>query len=204
MRPYRIRGDGICYHVRVQCNNKEFRFKNQKDFRLYQEVLYQYVKKYGFQLHNYHLMHSHVHLILTTTNPFTIDRVMRSINQVFSIRYNLLRKRTGHVWLARYRSSIIDSDAYALCCMRYLDRNSLKAKLVSHPREWSWSGFHYYAYGTQNQLITPIATYLGLGNTPADRQLSYRRFVEEAMPSDDIRDREWIHSRWPRSLNGRK
>ena len=123
---------------------------------------------------------------------------MRSINQVFSIRYNRRKGRTGHVWLARYKSSIIDSDAYALCCMRYLDRNSFKAGIVSNPKEWKWSGYNYYAYGKDNKLISPIASYMGLSDTLEDRQLKYRRFVEEAMPSDDIRDYEWIDSRWPK------
>ena len=103
MRIPRVIGKNICYHVRSQCNNKEFRFETDDDFYLYENILEEYINKYGFHLNNYTLMHTHVHLIITIVNDFTIDRVMRSINQVFSLKYNRLKSRSGHLWLARYR-----------------------------------------------------------------------------------------------------
>ncbi|OGQ44821.1 MAG: hypothetical protein A3H42_04165 [Deltaproteobacteria bacterium RIFCSPLOWO2_02_FULL_46_8] len=198
MRAPRIIGKDICYHIRCQCNNKEFRFETDDDFCLYETVLSEYIKKYGFHLNNYTLMHTHVHLIITIINEFTIDRVMRSINQIFAHKYNLRKGRSGHLWLARYKSSVIDSDEYFLCCNRYLDRNATRAGIVSIPKDWQWGGFHFYAYGRPNNLITPSSTYLGLDDAQIGRQEKYRKFVEDAIPSDEIRDKEWIHSRWPK------
>lgn len=199
VRPPRIIGTDICYHIRSQCNNKEFRFEGDNDFQLYEEILFRYKEKYKFLLHNYTLMHTHVHLILTVVNEFTVDRIMRSISQIFSLTYNRQKGRTGHLWMNRYKCSVIDSDPYALCCMRYLDRNSVRADIVSEPSQWRWGGYNFYAHGKPNPLISPIQTYLALGNLDEERQKKYRDFVEQVFPSDEIRDKEWIQSRWPKS-----
>lgn len=199
MKPPRIIGRNICYHIRTQCNNKEFRFETDSDFQLYENVLFRYVKKHGFELYNYALMHTHVHLIINIVNDFTIDRVMRSINQVFAHRYNRYKQRTGHLWMNPYKSSIVDSDAYALCNLRYLDRNALRAGIVVHPKEWQWGGFNFYAYGKPHSFLTPCPSYLALGTNPSERQEKYRKFVEEVMPSEAAKDKEWIRSRWPKA-----
>jgi len=198
MRIPRVIGKNICYHVRSQCNNKEFRFETDDDFYLYENILEEYINKYGFHLNNYTLMHTHVHLIITIVNDFTIDRVMRSINQVFSLKYNRLKSRSGHLWLARYKSSVIDSDEYGLCCMRYLDRNTVRAGIVKDPEDWPWGGYNFYAHGKSNRLITPFPTYLGLDDAEIGRREKYRKFVEQVMPSEEARDKERIQSRWPK------
>lgn len=198
MRPPRIIGRDICYHVRVQCNNKEFRFEHENDFNFYESILFHYVKKYGFKIYNYVLMHTHVHLIIEIMNDFTIDRVMRSINQVFSLRYNRQKNRSGHLWMQPYKSSVIDSEGYALCCMRYLDRNPVKAGIVQRATDWKWGGHNYYAYGKANPIISPMPSYLGLEDTDEKRREKYKAFVEQVMPSEEARDKEWITSRWPK------
>ena len=199
MRPPRIIGQDICYHVRVQCNNKEFRFGGQEDFNFYESILLHYSRKYGFKIYNYVLMHTHVHLIIDIVNNFTIDRVMRSVNQVFSFQYNRRKNRSGHLWMQPYKSSVINSEAYAFCCMRYLDRNPIRAGIVDHPADWRWGGYNYYAQGKANPIITPIPNYLELDTTAAKRQRKYQLFVEQVMPSEEVKDKEWIISRWPKA-----
>jgi putative transposase len=48
-------------------------------------------------------------------------------------------RRTGTLWEGRYKASLIDSDAYLLTCMRYIELNPLRASMVSHPGEYRWS-----------------------------------------------------------------
>lgn len=199
MRPPRLIGQDICYHVRVQCNNREFRFKTTDDFFLYESILHHYLKKYGSQLYNYVLMHNHVHLILNITNEFTVDRFMRSVSQVFSRRYNIRKERKGHLWMAPYKSSVIDGDGYAFCCMRYLDRNPVRAKIVVDPKDWRWGGYNFYAYGKTNPVITPIPSFLELGNGKAERHKKYRKFIEQVLPMDEVKDKEWMESKWPKA-----
>lgn len=188
-RPPRILGEGLCYHVRVQCNYKAFFFDKEDDFSRYLGIAQEVKSKTGFLLHHYVVMNTHVHLIVTTPGPALLDTVMRLINHRYAMNYHKRYRRRGHFWIGSYGASVIDTDTYALACMRYLDRNPLRAKMVDDPKLWSWSSHRYYAFGDPNPLITSHPSYLGLANDAVTRQKFYHRFVHSLLPSDEARDR---------------
>lgn len=140
-------GPNLCYHVRCQCNNRAFRFIERIDFEQYLELLFTTKQKLKFLLHNFVIMHTHVHLILTTPGPVLLDQIMREINQRYAFDYNRRCGRHGHLWMNGYRASVIDTDEYGLTCLRYMDRNALRAGLVNDPGEWPWSAYSFYAFG---------------------------------------------------------
>jgi len=57
---------------------------------------------------------------------------------------------------------------------------------VAHPLENKWSSYRYYAHGEADPLITPSPSYLGLGNTPEQRQALYSLMVELLMESKKV------------------
>lgn len=188
-RPPRILGENLCYHVRVQCNYNAFFFGEDEDFSRYLDIIQEVKLKTGFLLHHYVLMNTHVHLILTTPGPTLLDSIMRLINHRYAIDYHKRYRRHGHFWIGSYGASIIETDNYALACMRYLDRNPLRAKMVTDPKLWQWSSHCYYALGEANPLITPHVSYLGLANDMVTRQKFYHGFIHSILPSDETRDR---------------
>lgn len=185
-------GEGLCYHVRVQCNNRAFRFSNGADFSRYLEILDETKHRLDFLLHHYVLMHTHVHLIVTTPGPALLNHVMRMLNQRYALDYHKRHHRYGHFWMNGYRCSVIDTDAYALVCMRYLDRNPLRAGLVTDVDAWKWGSHQYYAAGIAEDRIVPHPSYLGIGQHPDERRRQYRNFVGSLFPSDEMREREYI------------
>lgn len=185
-------GEGLCYHVRVQCNNRDFRFQSEADFTSYLSILFRLRKKFGFLLHHFAIMHTHVHLIISTPGPFLLNRIMQVLNHHTSISYHRRNKRTGHFWMHGYRCSVIDSDSYGLVCMRYLDRNAQRAGIVAAPEEWPWSGYEFYASGIQKYKLDPHPSYLGLAESAEIRQLLYQQFVRSLFPADEAREKEMI------------
>lgn len=186
-------GEGLCYHVRVQCNNREFRFASTEDFERYLNLLTRLKGKLGFYLHHFVLMHTHVHLIISTPGPVLLNRIMQQINHQYAVDYHRRHLRSGHFWINAYRCSIIDTDNYALTCMRYLDRNPVRAGIVGHPQEWPWSAYRCYAEGLELPLINTHPSFLQIADTQEARQREYRRFVEKLLPSDEVREKEWIN-----------
>ena len=181
-------GSNLCYHVRVQCNNRAFRFETSSDFEHYLDLLTDIKQRCGFLLHHYALMSTHVHLIVTTPGPILLDRIMQSLNRRYARNYHKRNNRSGHFWMHGYRCSVIDTDTYALACMRYLDRNAIRAKLVTDPSEWPWCTHQFYAFGTPNALLTVHEAYLGLASDPSTRCAIYRDFVMGLLPSDETRE----------------
>ncbi|RKZ99974.1 MAG: transposase [Gammaproteobacteria bacterium] len=105
------------------------------------------------------------------------------------VRYiNHSYQRTGTLWEGRYKASLIDSEAYLLTCMRYIELNPVRASMVSHPGEYRWSSYASNATGKHNPLVRPHPLYDALGNDAQQRQYSYRELFRMHM------DREQIHA----------
>lgn len=185
-------GEGLCYHVRVQCNNSEFWFATDKDFLRYTDILQQAKKRLGVLINHFVIMHSHVHLILTTPGPALLDKVMHFINRTYAHDYHTRYSKHGHFWINAYRCSIIDTDEYALTCMRYLDRNPVRAGIVEKPTQWRWGSHAHYAHHRQMDWVTPHPSYLGLARFPQKRRELYQQFVHQIFPADEARQMQFM------------
>jgi len=54
---------------------------------------------------------------------------------------NLRKKWHGAFWNERYHATMIDGGDYLWTCLKYIDLNMVRAGVVSHPREWNWTGY---------------------------------------------------------------
>lgn len=180
-RAIRVKGNDICYHVILRCNNGEFLLKEEEDFKKFLGLLGESQQKLSFKIYNYTLLHSHAHLILSTHEDHYIDEVMHHFCLGYSRDYNKRHGRTGHLWKNRYRCKPIITSHHALACLRYQHRNPDKGGLVSRPGEWPWCGYHFYAFGKFNDLLTPHPVYLGLAEDEEARRRIYKDFTERPL-----------------------
>lgn len=185
-RAARILGNDITYHVVSKCNAKELLFKTDADFNMFLKHLDKCQQNSLFDIHAYCLMRSHIHLILTTRQDIFLDKVMYEICQRFSHQYNKDHNREGHFWKNRYFSKVIKNDIYGLVCLRYLHLNPVKAGLVSHPEQWTWSCVRNYVRGEPNSMLIPLPSYLGLAEDQTTRQKYYLRWLNSSRLSQKI------------------
>jgi len=195
-REHRIQESELHYHIIARCNNRAFHFETGEDFEIYLGLLRLFKKKHQFQLFNYELMNSHVHLFLQPSPQISLGKTMHAINWHFSNGYNKRKKRKGHFWMGRYKSIPVDTDEHALTLMRYINRNAVRAKMVPKPGDWKYSGYRFYAFGEPNDLLDPHPTYLGLAENEETRRTYYQRFVCQVLPEDDVRESRWSESRY--------
>ncbi len=185
-------GQNLCYHVRMQCNNRAFHFTDDADFERYIDILDECRLRLGFYLHHYVIMNTHVHLMITTPGPSLLNHVMQQLNRRYALDHHRRHLRSGHFWLNGYRCSVIDTDSYALACMRYIARNPVRAGIVKIPTDWQWSSHRYYTHGDSKITLTPHPTYLGLARTALKRCELYQQFVNSLQPGDEAREIEMI------------
>ena len=101
---------------------------------------------------------------------------------------------TGTLWEGRYKACPVDNKSYVLRCYRYIELNSLRARMVAMPQDYSWSSFTRNALGVLNPFIQPHPLYLLLGAHLEERCDSYRTFVMHAIPSEELEDvRQHLH-----------
>ena len=73
--------------------------------------------------------------------------------------------------------------------MRYINRNPLRAKMVSDLGEYRWSGYHFYAQGQDGGVTDPLGGYLSLSPYAKVRQRKYIEFVNTPFEAEqDKRD----------------
>jgi putative transposase len=95
-------------------------------------------------------------------------------------------QRRGSLWEGRHKGNIIESEAYLLACMRYIETNPVRAGMVDHPAKYRWSSFAANAQGVDNAVIQPHKQYLALGDKSEDRQAAYRGLFEIKADANEL------------------
>jgi len=73
-----------------------------------------------------------------------------------------------------------------------IERNPLRAKLVTDLKDYPWSSYAFYAYGTDHALVDEDPYYASLGSTAYRRQDAYREFVSLESPYASILDTQLL------------
>lgn len=176
--------DQFPYHIICRVNNGEYFFEDSIS-KLYIEHLKRVKDRIEFDLINYSILPSHLHMIIfPKLHP--INEIMHRLNSPFSKLVNKSLGRKGHFWWGRYHSVLIRTDRQYIACMRYIDRNAYSAGLALQPWEWKWSGTAHYVLGEKNDLITDASCYLSLNNVPDKRHLEYKELIQKRLPMDNL------------------
>jgi putative transposase len=78
-------------------------------------------------------MTNHVHLLLSPSASDGLSLFMQALGRRYVTYINKTYCRTGTLWEGRFKSSVIDSDAYCITSYRYIDLNPVRAGIVLQP-----------------------------------------------------------------------
>lgn len=151
-RPLRIEYSGACYHIINRGNQRMRVYHADFHYKLFLEKLISFSEQYHVIVRCYCLMPNHFHLYIETQEP-NLSRFMQSFLTSFTITLNRMRKKSGHVFQGRFKSHIVDDEAYGLALSRYIHLNpveikSVKAKTpgekLKQLENFKWSSALYY------------------------------------------------------------
>lgn len=177
---------GYPHHVIQRGNNRQSIFVDDVDRERYLVLLAEYAKRHELPIHAFVLMPNHVHLLATPADAGALAAVMQGVGRTYVRWFNARHQRTGTLFEGRFRSSVVDSDRYALTCTRYIELNPVRAGLVEAPGEFRWSSFRHNVGIQPHPLVTEHAAMWALGNTPFDRQLSYRATFDLPLAESEL------------------
>lgn len=176
-RHARLKVPGVPLHVYQRGHDKRPCFGPIADYMLYLALLEESSQLHACSVHAFVLMTNHVHLLIGPRTPEDVPRMMKRLNERYAMHFNKRIGRSGAVWEGRYKTCLVDSDAYLLCVQRYIELNPMRAAMVAHPADYPWSSYRFHAYGERSELLCAHPLYLAMGSTDDDRQLRYRRFI---------------------------
>lgn len=139
-RPVRIEFSGALYHVTSRGDRRELIYEDDVDREMFLNVFGQVVDDFNWLCHAYCLMSNHYHLVIETPEG-NLSKGMRQLNGVFTQASNRRHGRSGHLFQGRYKSILVDADAYLLELTRYVVLNPVRAGMVRDPGGWVWSSY---------------------------------------------------------------
>ena len=170
----RIKLADIPQHIVQRGINREPCFFAEEDYHCYLHWLQESAADWHCAIHAYVLMTNHVHLLVTPARADGIAKLMQSIGRRYVQYINRSYRRTGSLWEGRFKSSLVQAEAYLLTCMRYIELNPVRANMASDPAQYRWSSYRHNGLGQADEHIKPHPLYLGLGRTESDRLDAYR------------------------------
>ena len=188
MRKRRVLVDNGYYHVINRGNNGLNIFELPGACQAFKFIIYESKKKYKWKLLHYCIMTNHFHLLAQISQGKELPMIMQSILLRYSYWHKACAQFKGHLWQHRYLNPMIDKDSYLLECGRYIERNPVRAGIVSRPEEYLWSSYRHYAYREKDPLVDEDPFFADFGQTEQERQSRYREFVSLEGPYDGAID----------------
>ena len=151
-------------------------------------------RSHDIALQGWSLTTAGIGLIATPADAAGLSRVIQSLgrNLAASIRH-------GSVFAHRYRSTLLQPDAWVLPALVWLERTALREGLVEEPDGWPWSSAQAHTGGlaVQPSWLAPHVDYWACGNTPFDRQAVYRELLLAGNPPpSDAQIAAALHGQW--------
>ena len=178
-RPLRIEFEGAVYHVTSRGNAQSDIYLSDEDRETFLAVLAHVVDRFGWICHAYCLMSNHFHLMIETPKG-NLSRGMRQLNGMYTQRFNRGHGRVGHVFQGRFKSIVVDKDAYLLELSRYIVRNPVAAGMVKDVGDWPWSSY----LATAGEVSPPAFLDVGwllsqFGRVAGKARAAYIAFVRD-------------------------
>jgi putative transposase len=180
-RAPRIDVGDVVYHVINRSNGRVRIFHNDSDYQDFEYLLSEMRETFDMRILAYIIMPNHWHLLLYPRKDGDMSKALQWLGTSHARRHHT-RKETvgnGHLYQGRYKSFLVQEDFHFLTVLKYIERNAVRAKLVSKAEDWKWGSAHRRINGTAKQKVL-------LDGLPVDLPKGYRRWVNTAEPSEEL------------------
>jgi putative transposase len=185
-RPLRAFEPNISLHVIHRGHNGAAMFCDDTDFELFLLFLKRGSRHYGVRIHGFALMSNHYHLVVTPDDKDALARMMKSANARYVRHFNRKYQRFGTLLSGRFRAEPLRDERYWITCLRYVDLNPLRARMVRQPEDYRWCSYRTHALGVGYDWLDEHPLYQELGLDAAARQANYRIICRTPLTEADL------------------
>lgn len=180
-RNARVDVGGEVYHVINRANGRLQIFDKDEDYQLFEKLLLETKELFDMRILAYELMPNHWHLVLYPKNDGDLGAFMHRLSNAHTRKVHAYTNTngSGHLYQGRYKSFLVDSQNYLLAVIKYVERNSVRAKLVRLCEDWQWGSAWRRIYGTAQQMKL-------LDQSPVDLPGDYLKWINTPEKLDDL------------------
>lgn len=179
-RPRLAAGD-LAYHVLNRRVGRLPLFEKPADYAAFEKILAEAHAQTRIRITAYCLMPNHWHLLLWPRHDGELSEVLRWITVTHTQRWHVHHHTsgTGPVYQGRFKSFPVQTDEHFLTVARYVERNALRAKLVTQAENWQWSSLWRRDQG-KSELMG------WLSDWPVERPRNWGTYVNHAQSASEL------------------
>jgi putative transposase len=173
---------GLLYHVINRGCGRMKLFSKNGDYEAFIRVMFEASARFpNMRLLAYCLMPNHFHLVLKPSVDTELSKFMFWLTMTHVQRWRHAKKLVGlgPLYQGRFKAFAIEADEHFEAVVRYVERNPLRAKLVTRAESWEWSSL--FAREREPDKIGAL-----LAEWPILRRADWIRFVNAAQTERDL------------------
>ena len=155
------------------------------DFAAFEQVLAEAHARVPLRMLAYVLMGNHWHFVVWPRRgqEGQVSDFFRWLSVTHSRRWHAHHGTAGmgHVYQGRFKSFPIAADDHLLAVLRYVERNPLRAGLVSRAQAWRWGSLYRRTRGTADEQAL-------LTESPVPRGRLWLKHVNQAQTDAELAD----------------
>lgn len=203
-RQLRIQYPGAVYHAMCRGNERRDIFRSDEDRMAFLRFLARSLEIYSVKLHAYVLMADHFHLLIETPLG-NLSEFMRRFNITYTGFFNRQHQRVGHLYQGRYKSVLVEREAYLSTVSRYIHLNPIRIKSLEEVPageklegllQYPWSSLPGYLDHKKQQSMVDyslvLADFGGVAKIGRDRYL--KQIANDIDEDLDIQDKIFSQS----------
>jgi putative transposase len=196
-RRARDRTAGMVFHVLNRSAKRTVIFEKPFDYHAFVRLLEKAVMRSRIALFAYCIMPNHWHLVLAPQVDGAVSNFMHWLTTTHARRRQDSHGLTGlgAVYQGRFKAIPIRDDRHFLWVCRYVERNPLRASLVSRAEDWQWSSLRAHDDGAGWLAEWPVTRpspwrdHVNLAQTQAELD-AFRHAIRNGIP---FGDENWTH-----------
>ncbi len=149
----RVEAINYPHHVIQRGNRRQNVFIKPEDKDEYLKILNLQSKLFGLKIWAYCLMDNHVHLIVVPEREGSLMWGIGETHRLYTRMINFREGWRGYLWQGRFLSSPLD-ERYLYAAVRYVERNPVRAKMVSKAQDYKWSSAQAHITGESDNFLT--------------------------------------------------
>jgi putative transposase len=179
-RTARFAPGDVIYHVLNRAVGRTTPFRARRDYLAFQHCLIETLDELDARLLGYCIMPNHWHLLLWPRRNGDLGRFMMRLSNRHVRRWLTSHDQvgSGHLYQGRYKSFACQDDDHLATVARYIERNPLRAKLVTRAQLWPWSSLGQSQLDAQDQV--PLSEW------PVARRDDWTAWVNAAQTASEV------------------
>jgi len=184
----RVFVSGAVYHVYCRVARGEPVFSDAREAAALVGVIRGVAREHGLSVLAWCVMATHYHLAVRV-GRIPLWRSMRLIQGRFARSYNRRQKVLGPFWQGRYKAIVVPDQRYLQQLIAYIHLNLVRAKVVSDPARYRWSGHRELLGRVAEPLVDVNEALVLFGQKRSAARRAYVRMLRGE------RRAEWIGER---------